>query len=375
MDQAPYIPKAVLMRIFRFRRLLFFPVLLFLISASSLTAQNRRAVDAVIKEWMLKEKIPGVSIAVASHGKILYSKGYGMSDLENSVPVTTKTKFRLASISKPVTAAAVMQLVEQGKIALDSSIQTYLPSFPQKPWPVTIRQLLGHLGGIRHYRGVTEERRIGTTPYKDLEDALSIFSEDTLMMCPGDHFSYTTFGYNLLGVAVEKASGTPYGQYITEHIFFPAGMTQTVLDHSAEIIPFRTAAYTKDTLGVVRNAFAIDPSYKAPGGGILSVPEDMVRFGSAMMSGTIVAPSTFEQMLQPGRLNDSSVTTYGFGWSIGQKELAGAYFHNGGQQGATSSLLIVPSNGHAVCILTNMDGIPKIAEVARRIEQLIPHGR
>ena len=342
---------------------------------SSLWAQSPRAVDAVVKEWMTKEKIPGVSVAIASRGKILYSKGYGMSDLENSVPVTVKTKFRLASISKPVTAAAVMQRVEQGKIALDSSIQTYIPSFPKKNWPVTVRQLLGHLGGIRHYRGMKEEHLIGTTQYKDLEDALSIFSADTLMVQPGERYSYTTFGYNLLGVAVEKVSGLSYGKYVADHIFVPAGMTQTVLDHSADIIPYRTKAYTKDTLGIVHNAFAIDPSYKAPGGGILSVPEDMVRFASAMMSGKIVAPSTFEQMLQPGRLNDSTTTTYGFGWSIGQKELAGAYFHNGGQQGATSTLLIVPASGHTVCILTNMDGIPKIAEIARRIERLIPAGK
>lgn len=350
-------------------------LLLTFFTAGVLSAQVPRSIDTLIQHWMQAEHIPGLSVAVASHGKLLYSKAFGKSDVENNVPATIRTKFRLASISKPFTAAAVMQLVEQGRIALDSTIQTYVPEFPQKPWPITIRQLLGHQGGIRHYRGVEEERRIGTTLYKDLTDALSIFSNDSLRNRPGERYTYTTFGYNLLGVAVERASGLTFGEYLADHIFMPLKMEQTVLDRSADIIPNRTAAYTLDSTGRLRNAFAIDPSYKHPGGGILSTTEDLVKFGTAMMHGTVVSPETFALMNTSGRTSDSVATNYGLGWSIGKGEMEGTVSHNGGQQGATSTLVLVPARDHVVAILTNLDGVKRIAQVAYRIEKLIPTGK
>ena len=164
-----------------------------------------------------------------------------MADVENFVPMTPMTTIRLGSISKPITAIAVMQLVEQGKMDLDGEIQRYVPSFPKKQWPVTIRELLGHLGAVRHYQGDDEEG--STRHYTDRTEPLKIFAGDPLLFEPGTRFSYTTYGFNLLGAAVENASGEKFLDYLQAHIFQPAGMDHIRDDNVYAIIPHRARGY------------------------------------------------------------------------------------------------------------------------------------
>src|SRR5439155_19056924 len=152
------------------------------------------AVERAISSEMSRQTIPGLSAAIAASGKIAWGGGFGMSDLENFVPAKASTVYRLGSISKPITAVAAMQLVERGKLDLDAAIQIYVPSFPKKPWPITVRQLLGHLSGIRHYRGNEIE---STRHYASLVEGLAIFKDDPLLFEPGTKYSYTTYGYSL----------------------------------------------------------------------------------------------------------------------------------------------------------------------------------
>jgi len=204
-------------------------------------------------------------------GKIRWQKAYGLADVENAVPAETSTVFRIASVTKPLTATAAMQLAEHGKLDLDAPVQKYAPSFPAKAQTITTRQLLGHLSGIRHYKAGEGER---TTHYDSLATALEIFKDDALVREPGTGFTYSTFGYTLLGVAIEGASGMRYTDYMRTNVFEPAGMSHTQADDPSVIVPKRARGYSPKVYGQFdgqwRNAALMDPSYKLPGGGMLS---------------------------------------------------------------------------------------------------------
>ncbi|KAB2923554.1 MAG: beta-lactamase family protein [Bacteroidetes bacterium] len=343
----------------------FILILFILIPLRSQTPWAR--VDSIVTAYLAGQNIPGASMAVMRNGTLLHSRGYGFSDLENRVPAEARTKFRIASVSKPITAAAVMQLAERGRIDLDAPVQRYIPEFPVKQRAVTMRQLLGHRSGIRHYRNVDEELRIGGRSYRDLTEALSLFMHDTLMHLPGAGYTYTTFGYNVLGVAVERVTGMPFTEYVRKNIFDLAAMPNTVPDRPNTIIPFRTRPYSPDSGGTVRNADVIDPGYKVPGGGFLSTAEDLVRFGDAMMTGRLVRPETFAAMSTPQRLDDGTATVYGLGWDVGAYAKEGYIAHRGGQQGATCVLLLFPSTRSSVMLLTNMDRGRNILETALEV--------
>ena len=177
-----------------------------------------RAIERAIEAEMALQKIPGLSVAIGENLQLAWSRGFGIADLEDQAPVTPATVFRLASVSKPITAVAVMQLVERGKLDLDAPIERYVPAFPQKPWPVTVRELLSHLGGVRHY--TSEAEVYSTRHYNDLTSPLAIFAADPLLCEPGTAFHYSTYGYNLLGAAVEAASGMRFANYLARRMFF-----------------------------------------------------------------------------------------------------------------------------------------------------------
>jgi serine beta-lactamase-like protein LACTB len=265
---------------------------------AALAPEKIRRIEQAVATQMSRNSIPGVSIAIAAGSQLRWAAGYGMADLENFVPVTPLTEIRLGSISKPITAIAVMQLVERGKIDLDGEIQRYVPSFPKKQWPVTVRQLLGHLGGVRHYRGDDEE---GSTRHynTDRMEPLKIFAGDPLLFEPGTQYSYTTYGFNLLGAAVEMASGEKFLDYVQADIFRPAGMDHIRDDNTLAIIPHRARGYRLTANGNLENCALADTSNKIPGGGFISTASDLVKFALAINSGTLVKKETVELMLTP----------------------------------------------------------------------------
>jgi serine beta-lactamase-like protein LACTB, mitochondrial len=326
------------------------------------------AIETEISSLMSERRIPGLSIAVVMDNQLRWADGYGMADVENSVPARSSTVFRIASVTKPVTAVAALQLVERGKLDLDAAIQTYVPTFPEKSGPITARLLLGHLAGIRNYlrsdfSGQPENARY----YSRLTDALEIFRNDPLDAEPGTRYSYTTFGYALLGVAIEGASGQTYGDYMRENVFGPAHMLQTRTDSVYDIIPNRARGYTRLGVGEsfsgrfptgdVRNSDFMDSSYKLPGGGLVSTVEDLAAFAIAVQSGVLVAPETFERMVTRQRTTAGEDTPYGLGWYVdGIEGRTGVVWHGGVQKGVTSTLYLLPRERFAVVILTNLEG-------------------
>lgn len=323
-------------------------------SAASLAAAKLERIEQLITAEMSRQNIPGMSVAIAS-GDSTWSNGYGMSDLENFVPAKASTVYRLASISKPMTAVAVMQLVEQHKIDLDAPVQKYIPTFPQKPQPITIRQLLGHLGGIRHYRDDVES--FNTKHYFNLSDALKIFEDDPLVAEPGTKYSYSTYGFVLLGVAIERASGLTYMEYMQKNVFSPAGMEHIQSDDVYTLIPNRSRGYSKRPDGSVVNAALHDTSGKIPGGGLVSRASDLVKFVLAIGDGKLLRPGSIQQMYTSQQTRAGELTHYGLGWGVGQFVGRTMVSHSGGQAGVSTLLRYLPEQKTAVALMFNMEQV------------------
>ncbi|MFZ2054645.1 MAG: serine hydrolase domain-containing protein, partial [Candidatus Aminicenantales bacterium] len=208
--------------------------------ARPLYAEAIQAYERFVAQRMAYDRIPGLSVGFIKDD-FSWSRGFGWADVENNVPAKAESAYRLASITKTMTAVAVLTLVEEGKIDLDAPIQRYVPYFPRKRWPVTVRQLLGHIGGIGHYKNDADESHIKEP--RDTREALAIFQDFDLIAEPGTRYNYSTYGYNLLGAAIEGASGLSYGEFVKSHILDPLDMSDSRLDHPLEIIPKRVRGY------------------------------------------------------------------------------------------------------------------------------------
>jgi serine beta-lactamase-like protein LACTB, mitochondrial len=316
-------------------------------------AKAKEHARAVAKQWLTRGT-PGVTLAVAVDGRIVYAEGFGYADLEQRVPVWPTTKFRIASDSKPLTAAGLMLLVEQGRIDLDAPVQKYVPSFPDKGATITARLLAGHLAGIRHYKD--DEFQIARH-YDSVLEGLQIFADDPLVSRPGKEFHYSSYGFNLLSAVMESAAGENFLAYMHSHVFVPLGLRHTVADQTAEIIEQRARPYRKTDDGVLRNAPYVDNSYKWAGGGFLSTAEDLALFGSALLQPGFLKPESLRQLFTSQKTSDGKETGYGIGWFVGKsKSGQKVYAHDGGAVGGSSRLLLYPDAHMVVAMICYFEG-------------------
>lgn len=307
----------------------------------------------LILDRMEEQSVPGLSVAVGVAGEIVWAEGFGWSDLENRVPVWPATKFRIASLSKSLTAGAVGKLVEEGKLDLDAPVQEYVPSFPYKAWPLTTRLLGGHLGGIRHYRNREFESMVH---YDDVVDELAIFADDPLIHEPGTAYAYSTYGWNLISAVAQSAAGEPFLDYMRRVVFEPIGMFETVAEHVDSLIYHRSRAYLRTPDGRIVNAPYVDNSNKWSGGGFLSTASDLVRYGCAYLGGDFLTPETIEVLWTSQHTRDGQRTGYGIGWRESYEDGRRVIHHTGGAVGGTTVLVIYPEEGVVVAILTNIQG-------------------
>jgi CubicO group peptidase (beta-lactamase class C family) len=331
--------------------------------SKSLSSEKRTQIERAASSFMAANSVPGISVAVAQDDELFWSQGFGMADLENFVPATSSTLFRLGSISKPITAIAIMQLSERGKLDLDSEVQKYCPAFPKKEWPITSRELLGHLGGIRHYNpdGKGDIPEDSAKHFASMQESLQIFARDPLLAKPGTKFNYSTYGYTVLGCVLEGSASEKYVDFVKENVFEPAGMEETQADNFFAVVPHRSRWYHKDKAGVVQNAGVLDSSYKMPGGGLISSADDLARFEIAIMANKLLKPATREVMWTPQKAADGSQNGYALGWGTQKKYGLALVEHTGSQQGTSTSILLVPERRAGVVVLSNMDGVDAAA--------------
>jgi CubicO group peptidase (beta-lactamase class C family) len=312
---------------------------------------------------------PGISVAVVADDRVAWEGGSGLADVENQVPARADSVYRIASISKPIAATAIMQLVERGRLSLDDPIRKHVSFFPDKGGlPLTVRHVMTHTSGIRHYK---PGEMANMTRYGSIADAATIFENDPLLSTPGSKYSYSTYAYNLLAAVVESASGLTYEAYLQEHVWGPAGMTATRLERAEEIVPRRAHQYVRAG-GEIQNAPYADLSVKWAGGGVISTAGDLARFHIALDQGKLLKPESMQQMYTPATLGDGSKSTYGLGWVISTDAKGRTWIaHSGGATGGTTYLLRNPASKLAVAILCNLENARGLPRLATDIAELV----
>lgn len=331
--------------------------------------------DRLVRQFVADSGAPGVSVSVGLNGRLIWSEGVGYADLEQHVLVDpASTKFRIGSVAKPLTALALVTLVSQGRIDLDADVRRYVPVFPKKKYPFTVRQLAGHLAGIRHYVGDEPYLR---KQYSSVLESLDVFKDDPLMGVPGEAWKYSSYGYNLLSAVIEQAAGKPFLDYMAGSIFVPLGMTATVPDHINELVPNRGRYYVRKD-GKIYNEPEVDNSYKWASGGFLSTTDDLVRFGLAHLGSQRVTPAMRSLLWTEQKTTAGKGTGYGMGWRIlvdkdwnivpgekGDKWIG----HGGGSIGGTTQFWLLPDRGLVIAIASNLteldfgDLLPRLGKI------------
>ena len=319
---------------------------------SALTPAQIDEFDAFVKQQMAADSVPGISVGFIKDG-VMWTKGYGFADMENRSPAKPESMYRMASVNKPMTAVAVLQLVEKGKIDLDAEVQTYVPYFPKKKFPVTVRQLLGHIGGISHYQDYDKEGHFKDR--KNTRQAIAVFENFDLINEPGTRYSYSSYGYNLLGAVIEGASGMRYGKYMTENVWKPLGMNTTVMDSADGIIPNRVRGY-QNIDGQIRNSEFVDISSRFSAGGIRSSVTDMLKFGSGFNNGAVLTAKSLDLMFNSMATKSGEITNYSAGWSTNPTNGRFVLSHSGGQAETSTFLFAFPSRKLTIAVAANLEG-------------------
>jgi CubicO group peptidase (beta-lactamase class C family) len=330
--------------------------------AASLAAPAHRAAAQRAGEWMraylAQSRVPGAAVAVVAGGQVVWSEGFGLADVEQRVPVTPRTRFRLGSVSKLFAAAAAVKLSETGRLDLDTPVQRYVPTFPVHAGPpITVRLLAGHLAGIRGYRAsdFAPGRNVDLTVFPTTDSALAIFRGDSLVAPPGSAYRYSTFGYTLLDAALAGAAGEDYTAALHRLVLAPLGLTHTVPDRWDALVAERTRFYGyagPDAAPV--NEAPVFATYKWAGGGMLSTADDLARFGAAHLRPGFFSAAGLRALFTPQRTMSGELTGVGLGWRVGT-DLAGrvVYHHAGTIEGGRAALLVYPTEGVVVALLTN----------------------
>ena len=312
---------------------------------------NHKA-DSLLHRAVESHEHVGITAGIYTNKQIIWNKGEGFADRQANETATADMIHRIASISKSMTAVAILQLFEQGKIDLDAPIQTYIPAFPQKPQgKITTRQLLTHTSGIAHYKGFWDG--FSFKEYPDLLRAMGRFQKRNLVGKPGEVYQYTTYGYVVLGVIIERVSEMSYEEYMQKHIWEPAGMKSTAVEHKGDSHPDKSALYRITKKGKLKKDMKTNLSMKVPGGGIQSTSHDLLLFGRAIIENRLIKQETLNLMLEDPGIRERG-NPYGMGWFLYDKETGNRIIgHSGAQAGTCSQLLIHLDKGIVISVISN----------------------
>jgi CubicO group peptidase (beta-lactamase class C family) len=334
-------------------------------------------VDGYIEAEMRKQHIPGLSLAVVQAGKVVKTKGYGLANIELNVPATPDTVYQLQSITKSFVACGIMLLAEDAKLGPDDKIPKYLSGLPQAWSGVTVRHMLTHTSGIPNFtsdQGSGKEIIAFAQKASSSEEIIGWAAGRPLKFAPGEGRRYSSTGYHLLGMVIEKVSGKPWGKFLHERIFAPLGMARTRVYSAYDIIPNRASGYLHFRDPVGNGLWFTDAIMESAAAGLVSTVQDMARWESALQAGKILKPSTLAQMEVPIKLNNGSVvqekngTQYGVGWEL-QTYQGHRIVRHGGDHvtGFTADFSRFPDDKLAVVVLTNLMPLDNIVDITRRV--------
>lgn len=309
---------------------------------------------------LVEFNLPGLSVAVGVEGELVWAEGLGWADLTERVPVTPRMRFRIGHVSKSMTSAGVGILLEAGRIRLDDEIQAYVPEFPRKQWPITVRQLMAHTAGVRHYN--SEEDYMPSSHCERAAEGLQRFAPHPLLFEPDTQARYSTFGWVLVSAAIEAAAGEPLLAFMRRQVFEPLGMTGTTMDSGSAPMPDRVTFYyprfSGDPTSGSEPPQAVDYSCFSGAGGFLSTPSDLVRFGIALGDRRLLKRSTIAELQMAQQLASGDKTEYGLGWTLQTVTLNGEPTPVAGHAsltllGGSTSFLTFPEHRMVVAVTSN----------------------
>jgi serine beta-lactamase-like protein LACTB len=313
--------------------------------AATTAADAARFVDSLA----VAQRLPGFAVTAAVGNSVVWRHAVGFADVAKRSPAATTTQFRIGSVSKLFTATLLMRLAQTGQIELDAPVARYV-NVPAPLAGVTLRQLAGHLGGLRHYRG---SEFLTDTHYDSLSAALSVFVNDSLLARPGTRYLYSSYGYNLLGVAIERASGLAFTRAMRRHVLEPLSLHETTEDDKHTAHPNRASPYMISGERV-SPAPEDDLSGRLPSGGYLSTTDDLALFARTVLGPGLLDDTSLRTMLTPQRTVAGVSTQVGIGWRIGRDSALGAYYHHGGtSNGGSAFLFVLPSRQLVLAMATN----------------------
>jgi len=319
--------------------------------------------EAVVREEMKAQQIPGVALALIDHGTVILARGYGFANLEHRVPVSADTVFQSGSVGKQFAAAAVMLFVEDGRLSLDDPVTRYLPEAPREWADIRIHHLLTHTSGIRDYgyeasydlrRAVTEAELVRMACAQPLEFA------------PGERYSYSNTGYLLLGAILDRIGGRHYSEVLRERIFEPLGMKSARLIDEAAIIPHRAAGYRLRE-GQVANQEWVAPEQNTTADGSLYLSlDDMIAWDRGLRAGRVLSAASWRKVYTPVTLLSGNSYPYGFGWEVSTLNGQEVHAHSGGVPGFATYIARYLGDDLSLIVLTNLeDADPE--RIARRV--------
>ncbi|CAG0960213.1 serine beta-lactamase-like protein LACTB, mitochondrial [Phycisphaerales bacterium] len=312
--------------------------------------------DAIAAEYLRKPGAVGLSIGVAQRGEVVVAKAYGLADAEFDVPADKDTMFRIGSVTKQFTAAAIMRFVEQGKVSLDDDLGKYVPDFPMQGNAVTVRQLLNHTSGIPSYTSLGEEWAKLQPLELTHEEMLALVKGKPFDFKPGEKWAYNNTAYYMLGMIIEKISGVTYAQHMQNEFFTPLKLGRTRYDSNSTLMKNRAQGYTLQDGEIVNDApLGMSQPYAA--GSLVSTGEDLVRWSMAIASGKVVRPESFTLMTTAAILPDGESTHYGFGLEVSEWEGRPCIRHGGGIFGFNSMLMWLPEEDLHIAVISNGEPI------------------
>ena len=317
------------------------------------TAEVARVADSLVGAFMAKNSSPGIAVAIVRGTDTVVMRGWGQANLELDVPADARTVFRIGSVTKQFTSAAVLQLVDSGKVKLDEPIGGYLPTLPAAWHPVTVRQLLNHTSGIRSYTSVGPKWVARWGEEMSPDTIVALVANDTFDFAPGTKWSYNNTGYVILGMLVSKVAGRPWGRDLEARFLKPLGLTDTRNCLTLPLVPRRASGYSMTGAGWTNARYlAMTQPYSA--GAMCSTLADLTRWNRALHAGMLLSSASYAAMITPTGAAEAS--HYGFGLG---RDTIGAYTriaHGGGINGFLCENLWIPEVELSLTVLTNGDG-------------------
>ena len=311
-------------------------------------------IEAIVQKVMQQPGAVAVSVAVARGEELFYSKGHGFADLEFAVNADEETMFRIGSITKQFTAAAILKLAERGKLSIDDPLTQFLPDYPTHGKEITLRHLLTHTSGVPSYTGLGPKWQVNIARELPDEELVALWKDLPLEFAPGEKWNYSNSGYYLLGMVVAKVSGQNYAAFLRETFFDPLKLTRTRYDSNADVILNRAQGYAFDE-GTFRNDDLLGMSQPGAAGALISTAGDLVRWQQALVAGKVVDPAAYEEMTLPFLLASGRETGYGMGLQLDKQAGRPCVWHGGGINGFNSVLMYFPDEALHVAVISNSE--------------------